>query len=74
MPIEAPGRTFAFGPFGSGDKAIVPSVGGERAGAGDGDQNGDDGNVDNMTSGSNINSSQVEATWLAEESQPMHDS
>ena len=70
-PIEAPGRTFAFGPFGSGDKAIAPSVGGKRAGAGDGDRNGDDGDVDDTTSSGSVDSIRVKAALQAGETQRM---
>ena len=70
-PIEAPGRTFAFGLFGSGDKAIAPSVGGERAGTGDGNQNSDDGDVDDMTSSGSVDSIRVKAALQAGETQQM---
>ena len=46
----------------SGDEAIAPVVEGERAGEGDGDQNGSDGDdrgngdMDSITSGSGVHS------------------
>ena len=35
----------------------MPSIGGKRSGAGDGDRNGDNGDVDDMTSGGNVDPS-----------------
>ena len=55
--IGTTSRNFVFGRVESGDEAIAPSVEGGKAGAGDGDRNGDDGDVDDMTSGSNVDSS-----------------
>jgi len=55
----------------------VPSVKGERAGEGDGNGNGDDGDIGDMngtTSGSNADSIRVEAVLLAAKSQYMHQS
>ena len=78
-PIEALSRTFAFGQLESGDKAIAPDVGSERAedgngnrnGNGNGNQYGDDGDGDDTTSGSSVDSNRVNAALLAEESQHM---
>ena len=47
-PVEALGRTLAFGEVESGDEAIAPSVEGERACDGNGDQNSDDGDDGEM--------------------------
>ena len=58
-PVEAPGRTFAFGQLESGVEAIVPDVEGEMAeGAGDGGggRDEDDGDGDDMESGSSADS------------------
>ena len=69
---------FAFGELESGEMAIAPNVEGERAGDGDGDRNGDggddggDSNVDDTTSGGDVNSTRVEAALLAAGSQHMH--
>ena len=70
-PVEASGRTFAFGEVESGDEVIAPVVEGEMACDGNGDSSGDNGNVDvdSTTSGSNINLIQVKVAWLAGESQ-----
>ena len=62
MPVEALGRTFAFGEAESGDEAIAPSVEGERAGD-------DDGDMDGMTSSDDVDSKRVEAALLAGDSQ-----
>ena len=78
-PVEAPSQTFAFGQLESGDKAIAPDIGSERAEDGDGDRNGDgdgnrygdDGDGDDTTSGSSVDSNRVNAALLAEESQHM---
>ena len=66
-PVEAPGQTFAFGPFESGDEAIAPSVEGERAGNGNGDRNGDDGDGDGMASSGNVDSTRIGGVQLAGE-------
>ena len=71
-PIEALGRTLAFGEVESGrDKAIVPSLEGERAGNGNGGQREGDGDEssdgDGMASSGNVNSSQVDGVRLAAE-------
>ena len=72
MPIEALGQTFAFGEAQSGGKAIVPSIDGgdikERAGS----RNGDDGDVDDTESSSNIDSQRVKGAQLSIESQRLH--
>ena len=76
-PVEALGQMFAFGEAVSGDEAIVPSVEGEKAGDGNGDRNGSDGDdggngdVDSTMSSGGIHSTQVNVALLAEESQPM---
>ena len=78
-PVEALSQTFAFGQLESGDKAIAPDVGSERAEDGNGNRNGngngnrygDDGDGDDTTSGSSIDSNRVNAALLAEESQHM---
>ena len=41
VPIEAPGQMLAFRDVERGDKVIVPSLEGKRAGDGSGNQNGD---------------------------------
>ena len=66
-PVEAPGRMFAFGPFGSGDEAIAPSVEGERAGDSDSDRNGDDGDGDSTASSGNVDSMRIGGVQLAGE-------
>ena len=77
-PVKTLGRTLAFGEVESAEKAIAPSVEGERAGDGDGGRNGDDrdggqdGDVDGATSGSSIDSNRVNAALLAGDSQHMH--
>ena len=72
MPAEALGQTFAFGEAQSGVEAIVPSIDGrdvkERAGS----RNRGNGDVDDMESGSNIDSQQVEGAQLSRESQRPH--
>ena len=79
-PVEALGRTLAFGEVESGDEAIAPSVEGERACDGNGDQNGDDGDdggdgdKGGTMSGSSIHSMRVKEVLLAEESQYMRQS
>jgi len=60
--IETANRNIVFGRAESGDKAIAPSVEGERAGDGDGD-------VGDTTSGGDVDSKRVEAALLAGESQ-----
>ena len=53
---------------------IVPSVEGERAGDGDSDGYGDDGDVGDMngtTGGGSVHSTRVKTALLAEESQHM---
>ena len=55
MPVEALGQTFAFGEAQSGVEAIAPSIEGERACDGDGNQNSDD-----MTSSSGVDLIPVE--------------
>ena len=70
--IETASRNFVFGRPESGDEAIAPIVEGERAGDGDGDGYGDDGDVgdvDGTTSGGDSDSIRVEAALLAGESQ-----
>ena len=47
---------FAFGEADSRDKAIAPSLEGERAGEGEGNQDGNDGDGDSMTSSDGIDS------------------
>ena len=74
-PVRAQGRIFAFGEVESGEKAIAPSLEGERTVGGDGDPNGGDGDSgdgDGTASGNGIDSSRVKAVWLAGESQHMH--
>jgi len=79
-PIEVLGtasRWIVFGQVESGGKAIALSVESETAGDGDGDGYGDDGDVgdvDDMTSGGDTDSMRVEAVLLAAESQHMHQS
>ena len=69
-PVEALDQMFAFGEAESRGEAIVPVVEGERAGDSDGnDERGGDG--DGTTSGSNVDSNQVNAALLAVESQHM---
>ena len=71
-PIAIPRRRIVFGRPESGDEAIEPSVEGERAGDGDSDGYGDDGDVgdvDGTTSGGDSDLIQVEAALLAGESQ-----
>jgi len=65
--ISTTNRRITFGEVESGDEAIAPSAGGETAGdvAGEGKKNGEGG----TTSGSDIDSTRVDATLLAEESQ-----
>ena len=76
-PVETSGtasRTLAFGEVESGDKAIVPSLEGERTGDDGGDRDeddGGDGNVDSTASSSDVNLKQVEAALLAGDSQHM---
>ena len=70
VPVAALGWMFAFRQVESGDKVIVPSLKGERAGNGDpngGDRDGGDG--DGMTSSSSVDSLWVKAVQLAEKSQ-----
>ena len=69
--IEPASRTFAFGQLESGVETIVPNVEGKRAGDGDGDRNGGDGDVGDTASGSSIHSKRVEAVLLAGKSQYM---
>ena len=54
MPVEVPGQMFAFGLFESRDEGMVARDAEQRAGNGNGDRNGGDGNMDDMTSGGNI--------------------
>jgi len=71
-PIAIPSRKIVFGRVKSGDKAIVPSLEGERAGDSDGDGNGgdgDDGDANSTTSGGDADSMRVEAVLLAAKSQ-----
>ena len=74
-PIETASRTFAFGRLESGEEAIAPrDVEGERAVEGDGDRDGDDGGVgdlDDTTSGGDVDSKRVKAALLAGDSQRM---
>ena len=71
VPVEALGRTFEFGEAQSRVEAIVSSIDGgdvkERAC----NRNGDDGDVDDMTSGGSVDSIRVEAAQLATKSQHM---
>jgi len=64
-----PSRIFVFGWAESGDKAIVPSVKGERAIYGDSEWDGHHGSVDGMTSSGDIDSERVEVALLAGEGQ-----
>ena len=68
-PVEALGQTLAFGQPERGDEAIVPDVKSERAGNGDDDQYGDDGDVGDTTSGSSVHLKRVKAALLAAKSQ-----
>ena len=70
--IKPASRTFVFGEVKSTGEAIAPIVEGQRAGKGEDDQNGDNGDMDGMTSGGSINSMRVEAALLAGKSQRMH--
>jgi len=56
VPIASPSRNIVFGQVESGVEAIAPIVEGERAGDGDGSGYGDDGDVDDTTSGGDIDS------------------
>ena len=71
-PVEAPGRTFAFGELENAVEAIVPNVEGERAGDGDGDRDGDVGGMDGTTSGVSVDSIRVNEALLAVGSQHTH--
>ncbi|KIM57362.1 hypothetical protein SCLCIDRAFT_28844 [Scleroderma citrinum Foug A] len=68
-PVEALGRTFAFGWLESTGEAIAPIIEGERAGNGGGDRNSDDesGDGDGMASSGNVDSMQVSGVQLAGE-------
>ena len=72
VPIDRTSRKFVLGRVEGGVEAIAPSIDGgdvkERAC----NRNGDDGDVNNTTSGGSVDSIRVEAARLAEESQPMH--
>ena len=68
-PVEMPSRTFAFGWLESGETAIAPDIEGERARNSDDDRDGDVGGVDGTTSGSSVDSIQVNEALLAVESQ-----
>ena len=68
-PIKATSRTFAFGKVESAVERIAEAVVGETDGEVDGNQDGDGDNVDGTTSGDTVDSTRVEGTWLAEESQ-----
>ena len=76
-PVEALGRTLAFGEVESGDEVIAPSVEGERACDGNGDQNGNDGDdggdgdKGGTMSGGGMDSMRVKAALLAAENQYM---
>ena len=72
MPIEALGRTLAFGEVKSGVKVIVPNIEGERAGDGDGNRDGDVGGMDGTMSGISMDSIQVNEVLLAVGSQHTH--
>ena len=71
VPVEALGRTFAFGEAQSGVKAIAPSIDGrdvkERASDGDNDRNGDDGDGDGTASSGNVDSTRIGGVQLAGE-------
>ena len=55
-------------------EVIAPKVEGEKAGNSNGNQDVDDGDVDGMTSGNTVDSTQVKGTQLAEKSQHMRQS
>ena len=69
--LRTASRTFAFGQVESAGEAAAARDSEQRVGNGDGDRDGDDGDVDDMTSGGSVDSIQVEAAWLATESQHM---
>ena len=71
MPIEVLGQTFEFGEVESGGEVIVPRSEDDGAGKGNGDQDGDDGDVGGMTSSGDVDSTRVEAALLAAGSQHM---
>ena len=71
MPVEALVQTFEFRLVESAGEAIAPSVEGERAGDGDGNQDGDICGVDGTMSGSSVDSIRVNKALLAVESQYM---
>ena len=68
MLIDTPSRNFVFGQVEGRDKVIVPNVK-QRAGDGDGNQNGGDSDVHSTTSSGHVDSSRVEKVLLAIDSQ-----
>ena len=82
VPVEVLSQTFAFGQAEDADQAIAPNLKrageaiapnvGEMARDGNGDDDGDDGDVDGATSSGNVDLNRVEEALLAVESQYMH--
>ena len=65
-------QTFAFRQVKSAGEAAAARDGEQMVGNGDGNRDGDDGDMDDMTSGSSVDLIQVKAAQLATKSQRMH--
>ena len=66
-PVEVSGQTFEFGELESREEVIAPSVEGEGAVGGDGNQDRDDVDGDSTVSSGNVDSMQVDSVQLARE-------
>ena len=69
--LNTASRKVVFGRIESGGEAKVTNVEGDKAGDGDGNRYGDDGDGDDMESSSSVDSQGVESAQLSTESQPM---
>ena len=69
--LDTASQKVVFGRIESGGEAKATNVEGDKAGDGDGDRYGDDGDGDDTESSSSIDSQRVESAQLSTESQPM---
>ena len=67
VPVAVPSQKFVFGQVECRDERMARELE-EKAGDGEGDRNGGNGDVDGTTSGSSVNSIRVEASRLATKS------